>query len=294
MLFVSVERIEKKLQEMFPTGYPVLCSSGRAALFMALSESNVTRSNAVGIFPYASHCVLDAVSRIATPLTGSTWISADLRVVYHQWGYVQETNLRANTIEDCVDTLCVPGAQLFPGGGSFEIWSLNKILGTNSGGVLWCRDEETAIRIRCKRDKQGGGFIQWMLRLLTNTFPGLYDYWQGAESGYRNLSIWQTGEIFSALGKWDELIADRKNKMELVQDMIVAWLPKPTTRFPTVVAVLSEMQEEDLADLGIEHGYRMIERINSDGSRILTRVLPIPIHHDISIETLIRLMKAIK
>lgn len=155
---MSVETIEEKLRGMFPTGYPVLCSSGRAALVIALLESEVSRGDLVGVFPYASHCVLDAVSRVATPLSGPTAVAVALRVVYHQWGFVQETDLSKNTIEDCVDTLCVPGAAIFPGGGRFEIWSLPKIIGTTSGAVLWCRDSETAAKIRCFRDERGGGY----------------------------------------------------------------------------------------------------------------------------------------
>ncbi len=131
----SVESIEMRLRDFFPTGFPVLCSSGRAALTMALEHSNQNRSDLVGLFPFASHCVIDAVARICTPLFGPTSVNANLRVVYHQWGYVQEYNLPKNTIEDCVDTLCVKGTELFPGGGSFEIWSLPKILGISSGGM---------------------------------------------------------------------------------------------------------------------------------------------------------------
>lgn len=90
------------------------------ALVIALLESEVSRGDLVGVFPYASHCVLDAVSRVATPLSGPTAVAVALRVVYHQWGFVQETDLSKNTIEDCVDTLCVPGAAIFPGGGDLK------------------------------------------------------------------------------------------------------------------------------------------------------------------------------
>jgi putative PLP-dependent aminotransferase (TIGR04422 family) len=141
----SVEKVEEKLHEMFPSGYPVLFSSGRAALSAALLQCNVSRRDFVGVFPYASHCVLDTISRISTPLSGSAEKHANLRVVYHQWGYVQEVSLSPNSIEECVDTLCKVGTTLFPGGGSFEIWSLPKILGTTSGGVLWCRTLESAL-----------------------------------------------------------------------------------------------------------------------------------------------------
>lgn len=282
----SIERIEKKLRQMFPTGYPVLCTSGRAALFMAVSESNVTRSNTVGIFPYASHCVLDAVSRIASPLTGPTWISADVRVVYHQWGYVQEKNLLPNTIEDSVDTLCVPGTALFPGGGAFEIWSLPKILGTTSGGVLWCRDEDTAILIREKRDRGNTSGFQWLTRLLMQRFTNLYDRWQGAESKYRKVSAWQTGEIWSAILQWDNFVRDRKIKLDLAWPLAIHWLQKPVNRLPTVVPVDSNMTDQSIKQLGLAAGYRMMEQVKTDGSRALIKVVPLPIHQQVTINDL--------
>ncbi|MES2330088.1 MAG: putative PLP-dependent aminotransferase [Bacteroidota bacterium] len=291
---VTVAHIESKLQSMFPTGYPVLCTSGRVALFIALKESNVSRKDMVGAFPYANHCVLDAIARVATPLMGPTSVSADLRVVYHQWGYVQERSLPANVIEDCVDTLCVPGTALFPGGGSFEIWSLPKILGTTSGGVLWCRDENTANSIRQKRDNGSGSTFQWMLRLLMYRFEKLLDYWQGAESKYRKVSLWQTGEIWSAILQWDAFVADRKNKLQLIWKYAVSGLPQPSDRLPTLVPVSATISEEEAWRLGILHGYRMMEKIGDDGSRSLIRVLPVPIHQSFSIVQLHKTVEQIK
>lgn len=177
---VSVSTIEVLLKDMFPSGFPVLCSSGRASLALSLRYSQVERNRLVGVFPYASHCVLDAVSRIGTPSpVDNPYIF--ISIFYHQWGFVQEKNLLKNTIEDCVDTLCVPGVALFPGGGNFEIWSLPKILGTSSGGVLWCRDESTAEEIKILRDNQGGGIIPWVLRLAGIKSTRIHLYWQGAE-----------------------------------------------------------------------------------------------------------------
>ena len=53
---------------------------------------------------------------------------------------------KVSTIDDCVDSLCEIGTELFPTSNDFEIWSLPKILGTTSGAVLWCK------RIGCKRN----------------------------------------------------------------------------------------------------------------------------------------------
>ncbi|MFA6051859.1 MAG: putative PLP-dependent aminotransferase [Methylobacter sp.] len=283
---VSVATVEGALRDMFPTGHPVLCSSGRAALALALIQSEVSRRDLVGVFPYASHCVLDTVSRIATPLTGAAATTASLRLVYHQWGFVQETNLPPNAIEDCVDTLCLPGTALFPGGGRFEIWSLPKILGTSSGGVLWCRDEEAAETVRRLRVQRGGGLLPWVVRLLAKHYSNAHLYWQGAEGDMGQVSRWQTGEILAAILNWETLVSDRLKKMNMVWPYAVDWLQKPVERLSPVVPMPLELPEELVYELGISSGYRMFERLSSSGSRSLEKVLPVPIHQDVSVSWL--------
>ncbi len=290
---VTAVTVERALMDMFPTGHPVLCSSGRAALVLALLESGVSRSDFVGVFPYASHCVLDAVSRIATPLAGPTSTTSALRIVYHQWGFVQETNLPPNTIEDCVDTLCLPGTKLFPGGGRFEIWSLPKILGTSSGGVLWCRDKETAEAIRRLRDRRGGGLLPWVIRLLANWYPKAHLYWQGAEGAMGRVSRLQTGEILTAIFNWEKFVSDRQKKLNMLWPSAVDWLEKPFDRLPSVVPVPFALEEKFAKDIGVSAGYRMFERLVDSGDRLMEKVLPIPIHQDVPELWLMGLLKRI-
>ena len=135
--FPEINQIEEKLHKMFPSGSPVICSSGRAAINIALHYLNQKRNDVIGINSYTSHCVLDAISRIATPVK---WNAKNneikTRLIYHQWGYVQKEIINIDTIDDCVDSLCEIGTELFPTSKNFEIWSLPKILGTSSGAVL--------------------------------------------------------------------------------------------------------------------------------------------------------------
>ena len=291
-MFVSSEKIENLLQKMFPSGYPVLCSSGRAAITFALEQSNASRRDLVGLFPYASHCVIDAVSRISTPLSGPTAINADLRIVYHQWGYVQEYNLPLNTIEDSVDTLCVKGTELFPGGGSFEIWSLPKILGTTSGGVLWCKDEKSARSIKSLRDNRKGGLFQWILRLMSKKNHRIYNYWQGAEVAALNVSRLQTGELYSAVKEWDKIVNDRIKKIDIVWHLAPNWLRKPIMRLPTVVPVIYDIHENLLLEKGLSAGFRMIEQLKGDdGNRKLVKVIPLPVHQDVLEQDLLKFEK---
>jgi putative PLP-dependent aminotransferase (TIGR04422 family) len=288
---IPTERVEDKLFQMFPSGYPVLCSSGRAALTLAIEKSDKNRGDLVGLFPYASHCVIEAVSRVTTPLSGPTAIHADLRIVYHQWGYVQEKNLPLNTIEDCVDTLCVPGTKLFPSGGSFEIWSLPKILGTTSGAVLWCKNQQVAERLRTQLKSKKGGLSQWILRLISKKFFFYYNYWQGAEAIRGRISLLQNGEIYNAIEKWHLIVEDRLKKLDLTWDLSVSWLQKPSNRLPSVVPIDCLISENEIISIGLTSGSRVIEQIQQDGTRKLIKVIPIPIHQDVGIIDVIKIIE---
>jgi len=285
---VAVDYVENLFAQLFPSGHPVLCSSARAALVLALRYLEVSRSNFVGVFPFASHCVLDAVSRCATPLCSALHADNDLiaRVIYHQWGFVQNQPAKVNTIEDAVDTLCVPNTQLFPSGGMFELWSLPKILGTSSGGILWCKDPDTAKEVRKMRGEQGGGCLVYTLRLLGTKHHAARLLWQGIEPSAGNLSRWQAGEILTAVKQLDKIVSDRREKLDFMLPLLVGWLEKPKDRLPPVVPAQIKWSGENLNRYGLRAGYRHFEHIGSDLSRSLIRVLPIPIHQCVSMSWL--------
>lgn len=275
------DEVEKNLCKMFPTGFPVVFSSGRAALSVALILSKVSRHDLVGVFPYASHCVLDSMSRITTPISGPTAKNSPLRVVYHQWGYVQEKNLLPNTIEDCVDTLCEIGAELFPGGGAFELWSLPKILGTTSGGVLWCRTKLSADEAKNERERRGGGLLPWVLRLMGMRLQLAHSFWEGIEPNLGVTTNWQNGEIILAMKKWQEKVNIRKSNLEKLWPYAVAELSKPTNRLPSVVPVKAKLSEDLIFKIGISSGLRVLNRINMDGVIYQEKVVPVPMHQDV-------------
>jgi len=280
---VGIGQVEARLAELFPGGIPVFFSSGRAALMHALLINGLARVDKVGVFPFASHCVLDAVSRIATP----TPVGRDTRlnVVFQQWGYIQHHDLSMDDIEDCVDSLLVPGGKLFPGGGAFEIWSLPKILGTTGGGVLWCRSAEVAMELRKLRDDRKGGGLLWGLRLLGMHFALAHDFWQGAEPSRGQPSRLQTGEVLAALDVWGKVVVDRREKLALAWPLAPRWLNSRNDRLPCVVpvALRDDCNGEQLAfNIGISTGIRTFEHASPNGVTKLIKVLPLPIHQDVT------------
>lgn len=120
--------------------------SGRQALTTVLLELGLTRNDRVAVPEWSSHCVLSAVSRVATPIPMREVLEHRLNVscvlVYEHWGWPFSTEKLNRFLEwidvkgvviDRVDT-----ADLQPVAcrkDCFEVWSLSKVLGLKMGGL---------------------------------------------------------------------------------------------------------------------------------------------------------------
>ena len=278
--------IEAAIQRLFPTGYPVAFSSGRAGLAATLSAIGLSRPDLVRVPPYASHCVLEAVSRVATPMPAGAKGKHAAWLLYHQWGYVQSPPAtEAVLIEDACDSFCQVGAPLFPAGGQFELWSLPKILGCCGGGIIWCRNEQDADRLRDTRDSRGGtASLQWLLRMAGSRYPSLGDYWSGREAACGPLSRIAAADILAAIERWPDCAAMRRERLARLESRIPAWLPRPHARLPCVVPVPASAQvEEKIRALGITTGFRHFERTMPDGTIQYVKAFPLPIHQDVDL-----------
>lgn len=273
------DEVERMLAAMFPGAEPVLLSSGRAALAMVLEIAGLRRADTVLVPPYASHCVLEAVARVATPAPAG--VAPGAAVVYHQWGFVQEGRAPAAlVIEDACDSLCSPGARLLPLGGRFEIWSLPKILGCAAGGVAWCRDPDDAARLREARGaRRRGAMLQLCLRLLGQRFPSLHTYWAGRESLGGHLPALGVASVREDLRHWGAAVAARRARLQRLQRFLPSWLRPDTERLPCVVPIAAH-PGVDHAVQGLAIGLRHLERVHPDGRIELVPVYPVAIHAD--------------
>ena len=292
---VSHATIEDRLTEMFYLkGFPVLVSSARTGIAIALEESGVRRSDLVGLFPYASHCVIEAVGRVGTPTAALN--KTKYKIIYHQWGYVQEKKVDGVLIEDAVDTFCLNSVDLFPAGGDFELWSLPKLVGCIGGGILWCKNESVADSIRRNRDmKKNGTNFRWALRLLSHYFPSINPLWSGAESLGGGVPNWACGDIMASLLKWEEIAVSRQRRLEMMLPLMSSWLQLEHGRIPSVIPVqVNDKQAKSLASLGLIAGFRHIECIDKSGFKFMRKVVPIPIHQEIPLDLLRRAIKIIE
>lgn len=272
----------------------MLLSSARVGIVLTLIASGLRREGFVGIFPYASHCVIEAVGRVATPLPGIYARSATNRIVYHQWGIVQEQPAKNILIEDAVDTLCEPGTRLFPSGAQFEVWSLPKLIGCLSGGVVWCANSDLASRIRSLRDeRKSGALFRWGIRVASQKFPALAPLYFGAESAGGPLPSFAIGDVISRITSWPDAVKERHLKLTMALPYAPDWFVPMSGRLPPVVPVkIDDETAHKLILEGVTSGFRHFERLGSNGG-MFEKVFPIPIHQDMSVTKLKRILKLV-
>ncbi|OUR64355.1 hypothetical protein A9Q79_07945 [Methylophaga sp. 42_25_T18] len=281
--------IELLLKQRYSSGVPVIVSSARVGIVLALMAQKLTRPDYVGIFPFASHCVIESVGRVATPIPAELSQHDNISLIYHQWGYIQQrTSLNTRIIEDAVDSFCHPGSELFPLNGMYEIWSLPKLIGSLGGGVVWCRDEQSAEDIKALRDNNKlNTQPRWLLKLLASYWPRFESLWFSAESAGGPLPKWATGDILYGLESWDKIEHARRERIQIVQSLLPEWLELPDSRLPSVIPIeVSEEKAKLLIEKGFSAGYRTFEKFNEDQNSELVRLFPLYVHQDIPCELL--------
>jgi putative PLP-dependent aminotransferase (TIGR04422 family) len=292
----GILKLERVLADNFRGGYPVICSSGRLALYLALREEGLTRANEIKTFSYASHCVLDAISRVATPVNAENTKQNINSIIYHQYGFFQKKQASDNVIiEDSVDSLYKLGGEVLTGGGMYEIWSMPKILGSTSGGILWCKDENTKKRICKYLENRRAGSIVWLLRLLGRKYKFFHYLWQGVECEYGAPTNSQAKEVLGLLKKWNKIWEDREKNFNIIWEYSIEGLIKPESRLPCIVPIEHDIfSDDEIRGLGLEGCKRHFQMVTAGGIKMDLPILAIPIHQDIDSQRCINIRNKIR
>lgn len=275
----SISHVESLFSVLFPNSYPVLFSSARAGITGIFEWLKLGREDRVWLPPYSSHCLLDAVSRFATPTSDLKEQELKTILIYHQWGYLHPCATSAVLIEDSADTFCLPQAPLFPNNGRFELFSLPKIIGSAAGGLVFCRTQTDAEGLRELREaRPQGGVIHWSLRTVFRNFPSAQAYWAGFEPQNGCFPRLLCKDIEIRLRTLPSLIQDRQRKYNLLKPFLSGGLKTAPQRLPSVVPIeCNSMTEQCIRELGVTTGFRHIHQ---------QKVLPIPIHQGVPEVTL--------
>ena len=285
--------IEDKFFTFWNSGYPVLTSSGRVSIILALKNSKISRKDYVGLTPVISPCVVKSVSTQAMPIYKDTQNSHS-EIIYHQYGYLKDAANRENLIEDACDSLCIPNIELFPSGGRYEIWSLPKIFGTSAGSIIWCKNKEDAYSIRKHRDSSNRyNLLQWKLRDFGQKWVNSYYYCEGSElyhsGGLPNIAM---GEIYKKINILNGIVEDRLKKMDLLKNLIPKQVNLSKGRLPCLIPLLNLNPKAKLSLKNL--GFNLNDRFMQTKNGRIIQFYPLPIHQDVPIEKLLQVQKVLK
>ena len=285
--FKNKSDLEKKLQELYTHGYPVVCSSGRSAINLIIKLNKFNRNDLVGVFPYANSCVINAVSNISTP-TQNNNIKDTIKLVFNQWGFKKKYNkINEKVIEDSVDSLVAPKTNIFQNNPEYIFWSFPKILATSSGCVIWCKNKNDCISLKKIRDTNKASFTLWIMRIFSNYSHFFYNLWNGFELDNPNITIFQSTEIYKSLNNLDNIINDRKMKIEILKNYLIKEIKMDDFYYPTVIPVKLKIKNQDIINSGIISGFRNYVLDDNNNNNTIV-VVPIPIHQDVPIEWIIQ------
>ncbi len=275
------ENIEGFFNDLYPNAHSVLTPSGRSALTMIIRHLGMTRRDHVLIPPYSSHCVINSIGYVSTP-TPMESPNIKSSLVFHQWGYPQMSKTDHLVIEDSVDSLIPKGGSLFPNDGLFEILSLPKIFGCLIGGIILCQNADDAEALKKIRDNTQSdlGISHFFLRVLGQSRPKLYDYWNTVEPQNGRIPSSALKNIWRRLMMMDALISDRIKKIKLLESSKLKPVsPMPDGRYPACwpIATNQPSVEKSLPKDIIRH---------FPTPKGLQQVYPLPLHNQISVNAI--------
>lgn len=194
--------LEERFEKSFNGGFPVLLGSARVGIMLILKLFHNSRY--ISIFPYASQCVVKAAilaeKDIHTPLPNQP-----REIIYNQWGFHQDYGIGTNPfLEDSADSLYPVGGRVCKANSRFEVWSFPKILGTSFGGVVWCKSESDALRLRKIRDDlpRQNFLYQSLLSTLKSKSKSGYQIWEDYEFSHPGLTKSQIKILSVQLDMW--------------------------------------------------------------------------------------------
>lgn len=280
------EEIEAKLRGLYPGSEPVLFSSARAGLTAVLQVLGLSRPDLMWTPPFSSHCVLEAIAHVCTPIPVAAEASdIAAALVYHQWGHIHQSSFPSNVriIEDSVDSLLIPGASPFAIDGDFALWSLPKVLGTQSGGVVFCRFAENARALRALREGRSSSALQAFLRWRSKSSPVAAIYWNGAEALQGELIVPLRRQ---ALRRLDAIYQVAEERLSLLRhvSLDVSQSYERTGRLPSNLPMRlpSEWQHVWGSSGPVSSGLRSFNVARTSPATNWVRVAPLPVHMDVS------------
>lgn len=278
--------IEECISSMYPDVYPVLFSSARAGLTTILEHMNLGRGDCVWVPRFSSHCLLEAISLVTAPTIVQAESGGKINgILYHQWGNFFENKFadNAKVIEDSVDSLFIPGANVLTENCDYGIWSLPKVLGTMAGGIVFCKKLLDSELIRKRRDERTLSILHQFMRLYTKKNVFVSAYWNGVESHQGRVARIFYGQILRQLSEINHIVDSRIKLLKMVSKELAKKMEN-IGRLPSNLPI--KIEEEIPSDWqkngAIASGVRNFNVMRECPRGVWESCLPLPVHQSIS------------
>ena len=141
--FATISIIEKFFKKEF--GHPViLFPSARSCIGAILEFERINRSHEVYVNKWVSNCIFNAIGYFSNPSVN--YKNQKIILTNNNWGIVQKLNIKKNfkkiIIDDSCDSIILNKKNFFPNNSKYEIFSLPKILGSVSGGLVISKNKK--------------------------------------------------------------------------------------------------------------------------------------------------------
>ena len=133
--------IENFFKKQFFEQNVFLFPSARSCIGLIIRYLKINRSNEVFVNKWVSHCIFNTVGAYSNITT--KYYNPDLSILVHKWGNIQKVkkSRKKKIIEDSVDSIILNKKSFFINNGDFEIFSLPKIIGSVTGGLVVSKDK---------------------------------------------------------------------------------------------------------------------------------------------------------
>lgn len=202
--------IKKKIEKFFTEkiGHKALLfPSARSCIGAVIEFHNLGRNNEVYLNKWVSGCLFSSVGLYTNPTIN--FKKPDILIFNNLWGVHQKIFKKINfgkktkLIDDSCDTIILNKNSAFPNKSDYEIFSLPKIIGSISGGIIISKNQKF-LDFCLKRQKKNKefGILQSKLKFLYNSKKTKYDFrYNEAQNSYTEIN--SLIDIFNKLKNYE-------------------------------------------------------------------------------------------
>ena len=180
----KTNKIKKEIEEFFSKklfSNAVLFPSARSCIGAIIEFNKLGRKNEVYVNKWVSNCLFNTIGFYSNPTINLN--NPDLFIFNNLWGVKQKIfekvkfKKKVKLIDDSCDSILLNKSSIFPNNSEYEIFSLPKIIGSVSGGIVISKNERF-INFCINRQKKNKklGVLQSKLKFSELNQKSIIDY----------------------------------------------------------------------------------------------------------------------